>query len=108
MFKYHMVGKHVQQQVKGSTVNHLIDLTHVRNQYLVVLAPKEEFINERGLHLVGSQTSSKCVALMTAMFRGPKDHEPQAKLDINMFWRTKLNITKCASTQHFESSGKIF
>eukprot|EP00957_Ditylum_brightwellii_P132294 10087616-Ditylum_brightwellii.AAC.1 len=65
-------------------------------------------MNEEGLHLVGSQTSSKYVALMTAIFRGPKSRKPQAKPDINMFQKTKPNITKCASTQHFESSGKIF
>eukprot|EP00957_Ditylum_brightwellii_P114456 8726689-Ditylum_brightwellii.AAC.1 len=73
-----------------------------------MLAPKEEFMNEKCFHLVGSPTSSKYVALITAIFRGPKGSELQAEPDINMFWKAKSNMTKCGSTQHFESSGKLF
>eukprot|EP00957_Ditylum_brightwellii_P138376 10547245-Ditylum_brightwellii.AAC.1 len=65
-------------------------------------------MNEKCFHLVGSPTSSKYAALVTAIYRGPKDFKLKAELDIIMFWKTKLNMMKCESTQHFKSIGEIF
>ena len=107
-YKISSMGVNVERHINKSSSAHPIDLRNVKHQYVVILCPKEDMLDNPSVHFVGSTSSSRFILLLCACFRIPSSMECTERNQVEMFRKVKNNMTKCATTKHFNSTGKIF